>query len=397
MKQRRKKVIVPRKTKSQIHIIDIKKILIILFVVFSLMPTLCTVGDRTFKILYLIFAVFLIQILKKEKAIIPNRTLCMFLIFSLFVSMCSAIRWGVSRYFFNYIFGFLVLILISSLYQSYSRNEWLDILQIVWWIALVCVVINDIKQYDRFVYYFAVGLPHPYIDTLITGGPNLEATWMVILSVCFFDNRKRWIPYGISLGIALLYGSRTGLILAACVFIIFFLGKMSNDTKKKILMRRSFLIAFVGIAFVGVMITNGQYILSVIERFTNIGDEPGSLGRLAMWEYFVPVLQKYPLGVGLGNSIDALETISPLKYTENNMHCLYMQMFVDCGVIGGIFYLAIWGTFIKKEFKNITQNSLCSILFLYAIAALMEFGGGESMFFCVLGIFLSDKRNYKIE
>ena len=373
--------------------IDIKKILIILFIVYSLMPTLCSIGNITLKILYLVFAIYLLELLKKGKAILPNRILCYFFGFSSIITLCMSIQWGLSRYFFNYIFGFVVLILIVSLYGTYTRKQWLEILQIVWCVALVFIILNDIKQYDRFVYYFSVGLPHPYIETLITGGPNLEATWMSVLSVSFFDSKKRWIPYVISVAISFLYGSRVGLILSGIIYLIFFLGRMSMDTSKKIFKRRNCLIAVTVIGIAIVLITNGQYILGVLERFANIGDEAGSLGRLAMWKYTIPTLFKYPFGVGLGNSIDALETISPLKYTENNMHCLYMQMFVDCGIIGGLFYVMMWGLFVKKELKNIIQNPLCSILFLYAVAALMEFGGGESMFFCVLGIFLSDKRN----
>lgn len=52
--------------------IDIKKILIILFIVYSLMPTLCSVGNITLKILYLVFAIYLLELLKKGKAILPR-------------------------------------------------------------------------------------------------------------------------------------------------------------------------------------------------------------------------------------------------------------------------------------------------------------------------------------
>ena len=377
--------------------IDIEKLILIIFVTCSLMPTLFLLENQILKPMYLMFVLMLLQMMRRGRIAFPNYRLCIFWGLAITISLLASVQWKVERYFFNYCFGFVVVIVFISLYQDYSRTDWIGVLQTVWWICLVCIIINNLKQYDKFIYYFAAGTDHPYIVTLINGGVNIEATWLAVLSVVFFDNRKRWIPFGLSCGLSILYKSRAGMIIDAVVFCIFFFGRMPADTRKKIFRRRIWLTILIIIAAGGIAMTSTQYVLDTIERFTHIGNESGSLGRLAMWRYAIPTLVKYPLGVGLGNSISALETISPLRYTENNMHCLYMQMFIDLGVIGGTVYLMIWGAFAKRELKNISKNPLCAVVFLYGISAFLEFGGGETMFFCALGIFLNDRRNNKVE
>ena len=103
------------------------------------------------------------------------------------------------------------------------------------------------------------------------------------------------------------------------------------------------------------------------------------------------VIFSYPFGVGLGNAIIAMSKVTGLQFGENNLHFLLAQMFVDIGVIGGIFYTALWLKFIRVEVKSKFNSVFAIILGLYFIISFIQFSGGESFFFCILGIYLNER------
>ena len=107
-----------------------------------------------------------------------------------------------------------------------------------------------------------------------------------------------------------------------------------------------------------------------------------------MWRYAGKLIWTNPLGVGIGNSIKALERLTGVDYSEGNFHNVYMQMFIDLGWLGGLAYLSIVIGFIIKQFKNLINNPLVAMLYVYVIESLIQFKGGDSIIFFVLGAFL---------
>lgn len=303
--------------------------------------------------------------------------------------------WGIDRLFINYCFGFIIIVLIMTLGDEYSEDEWMVMLQKVWLLLMIGVCINNILQSYRFVEYVEYKLDHPYITTTVAGGVNIEATWIAILVLAFFNHKKRWITLAISAVLSLVYASRVGIIANAIVAFAFVYGRIPNETKKKIANRR---IAFTVLGIIGIVIVvslsaNLGVLLSVLSRFRDIGHDPGSLGRFAMWLYVPFLVWKYPVGVGLGNVIPALETVSPLVYAEDNIHNIFLQMFCEIGVLGGVAYVSIWIMFFLKEYRKLMNSPISNMLTIYAILCLFQFRGGETIFFCLLGIYFAIRKN----
>lgn len=371
------------------------KILLILFIASALMPDIISITGHSLKVMYWLFLILVIFVVSKKKIQMPPQVIIMFYMYITIISSVMIFSWGIDRLFINYCFGFCVIVLIMTLGTKYSEDEWLIMLQKVWILLVLGVCINNLQQFYRFVEYVKYKLDHPYINTIVTGGVNIEATWIAILVLAFFKQKKKWLPLIISVTFSLIYASRVGTIANIIIALAFVYGKHPHETKRKIANRRIIctVLGIIGIIIVVAKSTNSGIALSVLTRFKDIGHDPGSLGRFAMWIYVPAVVEKYPLGVGLGNVITALESVSPLKYAEDNIHNIFLQMFCEIGLLGGMAYIFIWVTFFLKEYRKLFDSPIPNMLAIYAFLCLFQFRGGETIFFCLVGIYLVLKKN----
>lgn len=365
------------------------RVLLVLFMSFALMPDIISIAGHSLKAMYWMFAGLILFVISKKKVQAPPRGITMFFTYIVFISLIMASFWGIDRLFVNYCFGFVVIVLIMTLGDKYSEDEWLVMFQKVWLLLITGVCINNVFQSYRFAEYVRDRLDHPYITTTVIGGVNIEATWVAILVLAFLKDKKRWIPLTISVLISLVYASRVGIIANALIAFTFVYGRIPNETKKKIANRRIVFTALgiIGIITIAAKSANSGMMLSVLSRFKDIGHDPGSLGRFAMWMYVPAAVRKYPLGVGLGNAIPAIETVSPLIYTEDNIHNIFLQMFCEIGVLGGIAYITIWVIFFLKEYRKLMYSPISNMLAIYVILCMFQFRGGETIFFCLVGIY----------
>ena len=371
------------------------KILLILFMTTALMPDIISIAGHSLKVMYWIFIILALYVVSKKKVQTPPQVITIFFMYITTLSLMMILIWGIDRLLINYCFGFVVIVLIMTLGNKFSEDEWLVMLQKVWMLLIVGVCLNNIFQSYRFVEYVRYRLDHPYITTVVTGGVNIEATWVAILTLSFFKYKKKWIPLIISVLLSLVYASRVGIIANAIITFVFTYGRLPHETKKAVAIRRIFctVLGITGIIIVILKSTSSGMALSVLARFKEIGHDPGSLGRFAMWMYVPAVIAKYPLGVGLGNVISALETVSPLIYAEDNIHNIFLQMFCEIGVLGGIMYLSIWIIFFLQGFRKLISSPILNMLAIYALLCLFQFRGGETIFFCLLGIYLILSKN----
>lgn len=371
--------------------IDIFELLFVLFMSFALMPDVLAVGGHSLKGMYLVFIVLVGLWANKKRLVKPDKAIVGLFAYGILVSLFASITWGIDRLFLNYCFGFFVIILFLSLGTKYTEDDWIYMLQCVWWLLVACVLINDIKQSYRFVEYFQYRLNHPNIVTLVNGGCNIEACWIGILSLSFYRAKKRFIPVAVALGFSLLYASRVGMIATFIVILIFTYGRLPEDTKRRLFNRRIVFTILGIVTFIMLLVAGigGSLFLQVVSRFFDIGYDPGSLGRLAMWYYVPRTIMEYPFGVGLGNVMPALESVSHLIYEDGNLHNIYMQMFIETGIIGGVLYLFIVVTWCIRNVKQAFASPIVGMLCIYFVLALFQFRGGETIFFCLLGIYFS--------
>ena len=374
---------------------DIIRFLLLLFLAFALMPDFISIGEYSLKPMYSVLGILVLILVKRRDVVFPPKIISIFLSFALIISMVMSFFWGIDRLFFNYCFGSVVSVITMTFVNKYCENDWLKILQKVWILLFLAVIINNLRQFFRFQEYFYYKWDHPYINTVVTGGVNLEATWISILTLSFYNRKGRWKAYLLSALISLLYASRVGIIANIIVAFSFMYGERQNETKKELKVRRVYfsLLIIVGIIISAFISIKFDITVAIISRFKNIGHDFGSLGRFAMWKYIPKLIMTYPLGVGLGNSIPALSTVSPLKYGENNLHNIFFQMFCEIGVFGGIFFLILWITFFFEERSALFKSPISNMLAIYAFLSLFQFRGGETIFFGILGMYFASKRN----
>jgi O-antigen ligase len=131
-----------------------------------------------------------------------------------------------------------------------------------------------------------------------------------------------------------------------------------------------------------------------IDRAKSIYDvnEESNLGRLRMWERSALFAVKHPLGVGLGNFLVSLTTNSeqnqdyanianqhnsnfnlPQKYVT--AHNLYLQIFVELGILGLAAFILFWWKYFSYVWQFIKSHLRDdNILSFYVLDIAMAFG-----------------------
>lgn len=201
-----------------------------------------------------------------------------------------------------------------------------------------------------------------------SGNVNTVATYLGTMSIpliykVIFDKKYKYaIPYGLSIGIMLLTGSKKSLVFIIMGFSLIFIFKNRLQLHKYILL----LIIIVGLF---ILIFNNEYLYNIIGH--RIIDFIGSLGfrieganysysteiRLVMYKVgFDAFLSKPLFGGGwfYFSFYSGLGTYS---------HCNYLEILVTYGIVGFLIY---YGIFAKEliELKKLSKvNDYAKLLF----------------------------------
>lgn len=118
-------------------------------------------------------------------------------------------------------------------------------------------------------------------------------------------------------------------------------------------------------------------------------EDAGNAGRIRMWTYALETSKAYPFGCGVGNCMKALSGVAGFAYGEDNIHNVYLQNLIDCGWLGGAAYLALVVRFFWMEKKKLLHDPFVAALFTYCGASLLQFRGGDTLAFLLLGMYLA--------
>ena len=214
---------------------------------------------------------------------------------------------------------------------------------------------------------------------LFSGGWNIEASYLAMVSVLFV--RSRWFFFfaTITLFVSIIYLSRTGLVLTLLLGMYWAFFRLYDRVSTFTLF---FMLPLLFIVLIIILLAVGYYLdISVVKRLFLIGSEPGSQGRLDILEFVVPgLLDSQFLGYGPGNTMDKLIAMG-LETKNNNLHNYYLQVLMDFGFVGLIGYLLficyfMLSTHIALEFKL--------FLSLYMIGSFVQFRGAEPLVWGIL-------------
>lgn len=209
--------------------------------------------------------------------------------------------------------------------------------------------------------------------------PNTFAAFLLVCQLMILkkQDKKIWDYVLLAVLIAgLLYtGSRTVFVLA----IVSNAALLLSMTRKKV--RLISLAVMGGICVLGLLLAlNPQ---SVLHRYLSISlTESTFAGRVLYWMDALPLLLKYPFGMGYMGYYYIQQSVQTGVYSVVYVHNDFLQLLLDIGLLpAGLFIGAVVAWFFKKTVSSadkIITGTLClHILFDFDL----QFGG---MFFLLL-------------
>jgi O-antigen ligase len=217
-----------------------------------------------------------------------------------------------------------------------------------------------------------------------TGGRNIEASLLALLSILLLGTRVYPIAAGIALLTSGMMLSRAGLLGAAVS-----IGIAAYRTRKT---RHYYLYTFLGIAMmvlIGGLVLSSVIDIPVLDRFNLQAEtqlEHKNVGRLALWNSAAAALEQNLLGYGVGNGVPLMEQISGLTFVENNVHNIYLQFLLEGGVQSLLLFLALVLHILFRPAEG-QQRNIKAFLLCYLMLAFIEFSGYEAYFWFFVGMF----------
>ena len=266
----------------------------------------------------------------------------------------------------------------------------------------IVVTVKNVAHVPVFNAYFARPFAHPDVPSLAGGGLNLEATWLALASF-FMIGTTLFVPMTLlAAATSALYASRVGVVIAvmaACAAVARARGmgwiKSSSNTastnRTRVYVRRIAALVFVGTsigAVTAVVRVARQYgdATYVAQRFSAIGEDPGSLGRLVLWRGGLRVFEEHPLGVGAGNAVPTLRRVLGVDVAEDNLHNIYLQQAVENGIPGVAALLLLAATIARRVVRSRFSDQLLLFCAAYLVAGLIQFSGVDAIFWLAYGL-----------
>jgi O-antigen ligase len=278
----------------------------------------------------------------------------------------------------------------TTLGTMIDADRAMSALRIASTIFILAVVGKAVLNVQAFIQFFIHPQGHPILATFSVGGANLEATW-VSLAAVFFIGSFWFLPYcALALAISLLYASRVGVVIVAFAFLVAAARSFAAGTRSgKRRLSPVRVLAVLGVLGAVSSVAIAQYgdgLSYVVKRFQSIGDDPGSLGRFTLWNGGAKVFVHYPLGVGQGNAIPALEHEIAADVPEGNLHNLYLQHLVETGLPGLAVYLLFGIVTWRRYAMGRYQDVLLAYVLCYLAISAIQFSGGDPLLWFVWGI-----------
>lgn len=324
----------------------------------------------------LIVLALVIYICLNVKLIFPKNIILFFGYISIQSLFFYFINSEFNQLLINYFYCFILFIIGYYIVHILGMSVVNKILKQVTLVMIMLTVVKLVFNIEEVIRFSKDPYGHPVMNWFYGGGPNLESTWISLGVVFFMKNKYFYLVFFFALFISIIYASRVGTIILVLILLIKFI---HSKLEVKIVILIFSLIGLI------LFLNHNPYL---IERFTSVGKDTGSLSRLAIWKYVFEGFINYPiLGSGAGNAMNVLESISGKIFIEDNVHNYYFQILLEFGLIGLLLYLSIVFHILKSSFTNKFTNSLEIYLLIYFIIGLIQFRGAEPIGWFIIGIY----------
>ena len=349
------------------------------------------------KLYHVVFVGLLLLILDRRAVVRWRAEVLLYFLVTSVTGIVAYFFFGARPLLLNLLFCAYTVVIGAMLGSVLGVDRVLGALRVSAAILLVAVLIKALLYFRVFLAFFAAPINHPHIPFFYGGGPNLEATWIALAGALFVGTRF-FLPYSIaSLGIAMLYTSRAGVIVVLLVLSGGGLYRLFNARLTATV--RLVTVGAVGVAAMALLVVvvlstkDAAGVGYVIDRFSSIGSEAGSVGRLRLWSGGIEVFQRYPFGVGQGNAVLAVEHELGTNLPEDNLHNLFLQHLVESGIQGLIVYLLFCGITVARLVRSRFRDPTLLYACIYIIVGLIEFRGAEAIFWFIYSLGMGSADN----
>ena len=288
------------------------------------------------------------------------------------------IFYGHSLLLSNYIFLVMLGLSIGIRSERIQLKQFTSTLSLAVIPIFAYIFINLLLNYSSVIEAQAMSVysgSRPSISRMVfSGGLNLESTYLAMFLVFFIKSKWFFPLYCISLFIAVAYMSRTGFLLNILVLLFWvYLFLRSKISRHWLYLCLPFAVLAVLCLVVSVSYLSEMH---VVKRFMEIGNEPGSRGRIEILEYIkLGVLDSGFMGYGPGNTMDRLSLLG-MDSHNSNVHNYYFQLMLDFGIFGLLAYVVFVGFFLTRADIQIEFKLF---LTLYLIGSFVQFQGAEQV------------------
>jgi O-antigen ligase len=264
-------------------------------------------------------------------------------------------------------------------------------------VFLIAVTVKNAQYVPAFISYLARPFGHPEVPSLAGGGLNLEASWLALASF-FLIGSALFVPFALAAAAtSALYATRAGLVIvglaisAALVHAWATRKHESGIPGARTSVRRIATLILACLAVGGMRMairTAGEYgdTTYVAQRFSAIGDEPGSLGRMTLWRGGLRVFSENPMGVGAGNAVPMLRRVLGVAVPEDNLHNIYLQHAVETGLPGLAALLVFAIVAALRVVRSRFRDQLLLFVAAYLVAGVIQFTGVDAILWLVYGL-----------
>lgn len=300
------------------------------------------------------------------------------------VSLFGNLAVGWNPLIINYLFAFYICFIALNIGRLLDYVTIIRILRAATLVVYSAVFIKTIFVWDRIAAFLSSPWGHPDVPLFYGGGTNLEASWLAISSVLFMRTRLYYPLVGFSLILSALYASRVGTIIAI-------LALLYPSIPATVARLRNLGVQVVIAAIVLIVALPFVFDTYVFDRFLSLGTDPGSIGRLSMWQHVGQAFLAQPFGYGAGNALTGIESVSGLKMSDSNLHNIYGQTLLDFGIVGFVLLCLLVIGLLWREIKGRFEDPLGGYILLYCVAGAVQFRGGDALVWFIVGFYSLNK------
>ena len=342
-------------------------------------------------------------------------------------TVISYLKFGLNLWFLNMIFCTLAFALTWRLSDDFDWNDWLWIGKASAVIIYFLIGINIIRNANGiWEFLLSPNLGKPQMSsTIFGGGVNMDSSWLGLF--CFLAAGSAWWFPIITLTVvfSIIANSRAGILTGFAFLVWAFVQwiRRKKNASTTILFWKDWKLSqkvycvFLSVLVIAIYITmqmaafliqkgleseqvnsfeweafetqeNQSALGNIIDRFQNIGDEPGSLGRINMWKWVPQEFRENIWGYGLGNGIEQVRKNDP-RIRDSNIHNIYFQIALDQGILGLIILVVIVVSFIRNEISGLFSNPFAAFLLCYLGLGIIQFRLLEVVLWMIVAAYIN--------